>query len=77
MGKKKKKVWHCMSSKYTDHATDLKHIDAWLTESEDEEGKTIATINVMNKKVKYLDKRAKTDKAAQKYIKGILEELRF
>ena len=43
-------------------------VDGWLTENDDEEGKTIAKINIKSDEVMYVDERAKNDSYAQEVI---------
>lgn len=51
------------------------HIDAWLTEDENEEGKIIAKVNCGTKEVTYLDEDAKTDSYAQEMINEVIQQL--
>ena len=51
------------------------HIDGWETTDDNENGKVIAKINTLTKKVKYVDKRARTDKYAQSVINETIENL--
>ena len=46
------------------------HIDAWKTSNPDEEGKTIAKIDIVTHLVKYIDEDARNDIYAQ----GMIEE---
>ncbi|MBN2853473.1 MAG: hypothetical protein JXQ23_12125, partial [Clostridia bacterium] len=48
------------------------HIDAWLTDDDNEEGKVIAKVNVQTKEVEYLNDRAKTNAYAQEMIQELL-----
>ena len=51
------------------------HIDAWETSDDNEGGKVIAKINTRTKKVKYIDKRARTDVYAQNIINETIKDL--
>ena len=51
------------------------HIDAWETSDDNEGGKVIAKINTRTKKVKYIDKRARTDVYAQNIINEAIKDL--
>lgn len=54
----------------------IRHIDAWTSEDEnDEDGHTIAKINMENGEVEYLDERAKTDANAQETIQFWVDEI--
>ena len=52
------------------------HIDAWTTEDDEEEGRTIAKINIQNGAVEYLDERARTDQSAQEIISFHVDEIK-
>ena len=51
---------------------DIVHIDAWLTDDDNEPGTVIAKVNVRTKEVEYIDERAKTDSYAQEMINEYL-----
>ena len=72
--KTQKNIWSQISDDFNDDG--MIHIDAWVTEDGDEEGKVIAKIKESTGEVTYIDKRAKTDKYAQEIIKAILEDLK-
>lgn len=59
-------IWEKISNEYVNEG--FCHIDAWVTNKGNEEGKVIAKVNVETGKVTYLDSRAKTDKNAQEAI---------
>lgn len=48
-------------------------VDAWKTNNYNEEGKTIAKIDLATKTLKYIDEDAKTDDDAQAVINEFLE----
>lgn len=52
----------------------IAHIDAWLTDDDNEEGVVIARVNTDTGVVLYLDERAKTDSLAQEMINEILSD---
>lgn len=68
---KTKSPWKEIRNDYTDSAEGLTHIDAWTSPDDDEDGRTIATID-LDGNVTYKDERAKTDKGAQEAIREIL-----
>ncbi len=51
----------------------IRYVDGYLTEDPDEEGKTIATVNMTTGEVEYKDERAKEDSLAQEQIQLILD----
>lgn len=51
------------------------YIDAWLTEDENENGHTIAKIDILTDEVTYYDQRAKTDTYAQEMIKDAIDNI--
>jgi len=59
-------IWSEIRSDFQDG--DIVHIDAFLTDDDNEEGKVIAKVNVRTKDVEYIDNRAKTDNYAQEEI---------
>lgn len=73
MANKDKKIWSEIRNEYTESDTGITKIDAWVTEDDDENGKTIAEIDLEGK-VKYKDRRAKTNKYAQELIQQVVEE---
>ena len=62
-----KSIWSELRSDFEDD--DIIYIDAWLSEDDMEDGKTIAKVNVLTGEVDYLDNRAKKNKEAQELIK--------
>ena len=68
---KTKSPWKEIRNDYTDSAEGLIYIDAWTSPDDDEDGRTIATID-LDGNVTYKDERAKTDKGAQEAIREIL-----
>lgn len=66
-------IWTEIKNKF-EHNFKL-HIDAWETNNVDEEGKVIAKINTITKKVKYIDKRALSDDYAQNVINETIKNL--
>jgi hypothetical protein len=68
---KTKSPWKEIRNDYTDSAEGLTYIDAWTSPDDDEDGRTIATID-LDGNVTYKDERAKTDKGAQEAIREIL-----
>ena len=68
-----KTIWTEIRNDFED---DFKlHIDAWETSDDNESGKVIAKINTITKKIKYIDKRAKTDEYAQCIINESIENI--
>ena len=66
------RIWSELRADYEEDG--FLFIDAWKTDNDFEEGKTIAKIDLNNQlKVTYLDERAKTDKIAQEFIKDVIE----
>ena len=60
-------IWSEIRDSFEDEG--ILHIDAWTSEDEnDEDGHTIAKINMQTGAVEYLDERARTDKNAQNVI---------
>ena len=66
--------WAEIRSDYYNDQEEQQYVDAWLTEDENEEGKVIAKINLVTKKVEYLDSDAKYDEYAQEVISEVLED---
>lgn len=71
--KNEERIWGEIRSDYTEDETGITHIDAWVTGDDDEEGKTIATIDDFGN-VKYVDERAKSDQYAQEVIQEKIRE---
>jgi hypothetical protein len=63
-------IWSEIRNDFQDNG--VIHIDAWLTDDDNEDGRVIAKVNVQTKAVEYLDNRAKTDKYAQEIINELL-----
>jgi len=61
--------WFILRNNFFDDEKEVVHIDAWETDSGDEEGKTIAKIHYGTLDVEYIDLRAITDKYAQAIIR--------
>ena len=68
---KTKSPWKEIRNDYTEGHTGRTHIDAWTSPNDDDDGATIATID-LDGNVEYRDERAKTDKGAQEAIQEIL-----
>jgi len=64
-------IWGEIRNDFIDD-DDIAHIDAWLTDDDNEEGKVIAKVNVRTKEVQYLDQRARDDSYAQEMIQELL-----
>jgi len=62
----------------TDYIDDdnLQHIDCWFSENDDEEGKTVAVVDLDTKKVIFFDNRYRADEKVKKAIAGILSRRR-
>ncbi len=70
-------IWTEVRNDFVDDEAGKVHIDGWLTEDGDEDGKVIAKIDIQNGDVEYLDERAKTDKVAQDAITEAMLRLTF
>lgn len=68
-----KKHYAYISSDYVEG--NIIHIDAWLTDNDNEEGVTIAKLNQDTLSVSYLTPEATYDIDAQKYINQLKEEI--
>ncbi len=66
-------IWSEIRSDFTDDEQ-ITHIDAWVTEDDNEDGRTIAKIS-SNGTVTYLDERAKKDSHAQEVINNFIAEI--
>lgn len=66
-------IWEDIVDEYV--SDEIIYIDAWLTCDINEEGRTIAKIDLFSNEVTYLDERAKTDEYAQKVIFNITKNL--
>lgn len=64
-------IWGEIRNDFEDD-NQIVHIDAWLTDDDNEEGKVIAKVNVQTKEVEYLNDRAKTNAYAQEMIQELL-----
>jgi hypothetical protein len=71
-GGETKKIWEEIKSDYVDDEGN-RHIDGYLTDNDDEEGKTLAIIDV-NGEVQYRDERAIKDPNVQKEINYWMNE---
>lgn len=60
-----KSIWKQVKSSHVDEKGNT-HIDAWLTDDQMEDGRTIAIINKKGTSVRYLDDRASSDSLALK-----------
>lgn len=60
-----KSIWKQVKSSHVDDKGNT-HIDAWLTDDQMEDGRTIAIINKKGTSVRYLDDRASSDSLALK-----------
>lgn len=69
---KTKSLWKEIRNDYTEQGTGLTSIDAWTSPNQDEDGRSIATVD-LDGNVIYKDERAKTDKAAQEAIREVLD----
>lgn len=69
-------IWSEIRNDFFDDIDGVICIDAWETDDGDEEGVTIATVNIATYKVDYNDKRAKRDVYAQEVIKETVSLLR-
>ena len=67
------KIWSEIRSDYEDEG--IIHIDAWLTDDDNEDGRIIAKVNSFNGSVEYIDARAKTDEHAQEVINETLRDI--
>ena len=63
-------IWGEIRNDFEDKG--IVHIDAFLTDDDNEEGKVIAKVNVRTKEVEYIDDRARTDPYAQEMIQELL-----
>jgi len=69
-------IWKEIRDCYLDEDNNFLHIDAWTTEEEnDEDGHTIAKIDMRTGEVEYIDERAKTDALAQEIISQNVESI--
>lgn len=50
-------------------------IDAWKTNSPNEEGRVIAKVHIDTKEIEYLNEQAKTDEYAQEVIQNTIKML--
>jgi len=66
-------VWNHIDNQYEEEYKI--YIDAWHTDDDDEDGHSIATIDIATDKVTYYDDRAKTDKYAQEMIKDAIDNI--
>lgn len=64
-------IWRGIDLDYI--CEEIIYVDAWLTDDDNEEGKTIAKV-YPNSTVEYIDERAKTDKYAQEVINEVISK---
>lgn len=67
-------IWSEIRDTFEDEG--ILHIDAWKTEDEEEDGRTIAKINMQNGTVEYFDERARTDESAQETIQFNVHQIK-
>lgn len=67
--------WMEIRNDYCDEEEGKVYIDAWKTDSGEEEGKVIAKVDYKTKEIEYLDKTAKNDSYAQEIINETLESI--
>lgn len=72
--KEEKRIWSEIRSDYTEDETGITHIDAWVSPDDDEDGRTIATIDDHGNTT-YIDERAKSDKFAQEVIQEAIRRI--
>jgi hypothetical protein len=69
------RIWGEIRTDFEDNG--LIHVDAWISDNDNEEGKVIATISVSSGEVTYIDERAKTDPLAQESIELVRKDFCF
>lgn len=67
-------IWGEIRNDFTD-GDDITHIDAFLTDDDNEEGLVIARVSWVTGCVEYIDDRAKTDNYAQEMIQQVLGDI--
>jgi len=72
--KKAKSIWNEIRTNYTEDETNITYVDAWLSDDDDENGTSIATIDDKGN-VTYIDERAKSDKYAQEEIQAAVQRI--
>jgi hypothetical protein len=65
--------WGEIRNDYTEHGTGITHIDAWVSDDDDEHGRTIAKVHP-DGTVEYIDEDARVDKFAQELINEAVAE---
>lgn len=60
-------------SDFFDEEEQKQYVDAWLTDDDNEEGESIAKIDLATGQVEYLDPDARYDEYAQEVIKEVVE----
>lgn len=66
--------WAEIKCTYFNETEKKYYVDAWRSSTnQNEEGKVIAKINLVNETVEYIDQDAKTDKYAQQVIQSFLK----
>ncbi len=72
--KTENRIWAEIKTDYTEEATGITHVDAWVTGDENEDGRTIATIDDKGFTT-YIDERAKKDEIAQEEIQDAIRRI--
>ena len=67
------RIWNDISTDFEDQ--EVIYIDAYRTNNSNEEGKTIATIDIKTGEVEYRDERAEYDDYAQEEIKYVIDNV--
>lgn len=67
--------WSEIRNDYADEDEHKVYIDAWKTDSGNEEGEVIVKVNYKTKEVEYLNDHAKTDTYAQEMIQEVLQNI--
>jgi hypothetical protein len=65
-------IWSEIRADYVDE--NIVHVDAWLTDDDNEAGAVIAKVNIDSGIITYLDPRAEHDKQVQEIIIETLVE---
>ena len=60
-------------SDFFDEEEQKQYVDAWLTDDDNEEGESIAKIDLATGQVEYLDPDARYDEYAQEVIREVVE----
>lgn len=67
--------WAEIRNDFCDEEEQNVHIDAWITDDDNEEGVVIAKVNYKTKEVEYIDDVARTDTYAQEIIKETFQDI--